>query len=213
MTAAGLAVALPAVFAYNAFTRANRSCWPISTPSPTTCAPSSRSASPFVANSAQIHPMRALRRRRGRLIMAMGSFTSQAATMPTAEINMTPLVDDAGAADHLHHHCAVDDAFGQVDLPRAASTPTPEKPMTLQVSITGENLVYVGDDRRTATAWSRKFRDAVAQDANVEMHLKADRVTRYENGGRDDERRPPRRSDQDRLRHPARRRPAAGILP
>jgi biopolymer transport protein ExbB len=42
MTALGLAVAIPAVLAYNAFTRANRNCcWPSWTPSPTTCSPSS----------------------------------------------------------------------------------------------------------------------------------------------------------------------------
>ena len=68
----------------------------------------------------------------------------------------------------------------KVDLPRAASTPTPEKPMTLQVSITGENLVYVGNDTVDRNGLEQKFRDAVAQDANVEMHLKADRNTRYE---------------------------------
>ncbi len=68
----------------------------------------------------------------------------------------------------------------KVDLPRAASTPTPEKPMTLQVSITGENLVYVGNDTVNAMAWSRSSAMRSAQDANVEMHLKADRDTRYE---------------------------------
>ena len=52
--------------------------------------------------------------------------------------------------------------------------------MTLQVSITGENLVYVGNDTVDRNGLEQKFREAVAQDANVEMHLKADRNTRYE---------------------------------
>ena len=113
--------------------------------------------------------------------MAMGSFSNQQNQAPTAEINMTPMVDVMLVlliifiitAPLMTHSV-------KVDLPRAASTPTPEKPMTLQVSITGENLVYVGNDTVDRNGLEQKFREAVAQDANVEMHLKADRNTRYE---------------------------------
>lgn len=59
MTAAGLAVALPAVFAYNAFARANR----VVIADLDTFAHDLHAfftvGKPFVANSAQIHPMRA----------------------------------------------------------------------------------------------------------------------------------------------------------
>jgi biopolymer transport protein ExbD len=112
--------------------------------------------------------------------MAIGSFNNQN-MMPTAEINMTPLVDVMLVlliifiitAPLMTHSV-------KVDLPRAASHPTPEKPMTLQVSITAANAVYVGADRVTTEALESKFREAVTQDSNVEMHLKADRDTRYE---------------------------------
>jgi biopolymer transport protein ExbD len=113
--------------------------------------------------------------------MAMGSFNSQSHQMPTAEINMTPLVDVMLVlliifiitAPLMTHSV-------KVDLPRAASTPTPEKPMTLQVAINAENAVFVGAETVDRSALEAKFREAVAQDANVEMHLKADRATRYE---------------------------------
>ncbi len=113
--------------------------------------------------------------------MALGSFNSPGAQAPMAEINTTPLVDVMLVlliifiitAPLMTHSV-------KVDLPRPASTPTPEKPMTLQVSITGENLVYVGNDTVDRNGLEQKFREAVAQDANVEMHLKADRNTRYE---------------------------------
>ena len=113
--------------------------------------------------------------------MAMGSFNSQQHQMPTAEINMTPLVDVMLVlliifiitAPLMTHSVPV-------DLPRAASTPTPEKPMTLQVSINAENQVFVGSDPVDRSILETKFREAVAKDANVEMHLKADRSTRYE---------------------------------
>jgi biopolymer transport protein ExbD len=101
--------------------------------------------------------------------------------MPTAEINMTPLVDVMLVlliifiitAPLMTHSVPV-------DLPRAASTPTPEKPMTLQVSINAENQIFVGSEAVDRGILETKFREAVAKDANVEMHLKADRSTRYE---------------------------------
>lgn len=113
--------------------------------------------------------------------MAMGSFNSGGSQMPTAEINMTPLVDVMLVlliifiitAPLMTHSV-------KVDLPRAASTPTPEKPMTLQVFINAENQIFVGNDNVDRQGLEQRFRDAVTQDANVEMHLKADRTTRYE---------------------------------
>jgi biopolymer transport protein ExbB len=59
MTAAGLAVALPAVFAYNAFTRANRVFLADLDAFAHDLHAFFTVGKPFVANSAQIHPMRA----------------------------------------------------------------------------------------------------------------------------------------------------------
>ncbi|MCK6410998.1 MAG: biopolymer transporter ExbD [Azonexus sp.] len=113
--------------------------------------------------------------------MAMGSFNSGGSQMPTAEINMTPLVDVMLVlliifiitAPLMTHSV-------KVDLPRAASNPTPEKPMTLQVSINAENQVFIGSEPVDRNALEARVREAVQQDAQVEMHLKADRATRYE---------------------------------
>jgi biopolymer transport protein ExbD len=113
--------------------------------------------------------------------MAMGSFNSQQNQMPTAEINMTPLVDVMLVlliifiitAPLMTHSVPV-------DLPRAASTPTPEKPMTLQVAINAENRIFIGSEGVDRGTLEERFKAAVAKDANVEMHLKADRSTRYE---------------------------------
>ncbi len=113
--------------------------------------------------------------------MAMGSFNGTGSQMPTAEINMTPLVDVMLVlliifmitAPLMTHSV-------KVDLPRAASTPTPEKPMTLQISITADNKVFLGSDAVDSGTLETRFREAVSQDANVELHLKADRDSRYE---------------------------------
>jgi biopolymer transport protein ExbD len=113
--------------------------------------------------------------------MAIGSFNHQAAQAPTAEINMTPLVDVMLVlliifiitAPLLTHSV-------KVELPRAASSPTNDKPQTLQVSIDAENRVFIGSEAVDRDSLEARFKEAVAQDANVELHLKADRSTRYE---------------------------------
>ena len=113
--------------------------------------------------------------------MAMGSFNTQNHPMPTAEINMTPLVDVMLVlliifiitAPLMTHQVPV-------DLPRASSMPTPEKPLTLQVSIDAENHIFVGEKAVDREQLESRFRAAVAHDAKVEMHLRADRSTRYE---------------------------------
>ena len=113
--------------------------------------------------------------------MAIGSFNSPGTLAPMAEINTTPLVDVMLVlliifiitAPLMTHSV-------QIELPRAASNPTPEKPLTLQVSIDADNRVFVGSEAVDRDSLETRFRDAVTRDAHVEMHLKADRSTRYE---------------------------------
>ena len=113
--------------------------------------------------------------------MAIGSFNSPGSQMPTAEINMTPLVDVMLVlliifmitAPLLTHSV-------KVDLPRAASAPNEQKPSTLQVAINADNAVFIGTEAVDRSALENRFREAVAKDEQVEMHLKADRATRYE---------------------------------
>ena len=113
--------------------------------------------------------------------MAIGSFSSQNHQMPTAEINMTPLVDVMLVlliifiiTAPLMTHAVT------VDLPRAASTPIPEKPLTLQVSINADNQIFIGSEAVDRSLLEARFLEADNRDAKVEMHLKADRATRNE---------------------------------
>ncbi len=113
--------------------------------------------------------------------MAIGAFNSAGSQMPTAEINMTPLVDVMLVlliifiitAPLMTHSV-------QVDLPRASSTPTAHKPLTLQVAINADNAVFVDSQGVDRAQQEARFRAAVDVDPRVEMHLKADRATRYE---------------------------------
>ena len=113
--------------------------------------------------------------------MAIGSFNSPGSQMPTAEINMTPLVDVMLVLLILFMITSpLMNQSVKVELPRAASTPAPDKPLTLQVSIDADNRVFVDSEAVDRDNLESRLREAVARDVNVEMHLKADRGTRYE---------------------------------
>ena len=98
-----------------------------------------------------------------------------------ATINTTPLVDVMLVlliifiitAPLLTHSV-------NVDLPRASSAPVEHKPTTLQVSIDADGNVALAGQVVSMSELESRFRDAVAQDPLVEMHLMADRATRYE---------------------------------
>ena len=113
--------------------------------------------------------------------MAMGSFNTSGAQAPMAEINTTPLVDVMLVlliifiitAPLLTHSV-------NVDLPRASSAPVEHKPTTLQVSIDADGKVSLAGQAVSTTDLELRFREAVGRDAQVEMHLMADRATRYE---------------------------------
>ena len=113
--------------------------------------------------------------------MAMGSFNTSGAQAPMAEINTTPLVDVMLVlliifiitAPLLTHSV-------NVDLPRASSAPDEHKPTTLQVSIDADGRVSLAGQAVSPPDLELRFREAVGRDAQVEMHLMADRTTRYE---------------------------------
>lgn len=112
--------------------------------------------------------------------MAMGNFRS-GAQAPMAEINTTPLVDVMLVlliifiiTAPLMTHTV------QVDLPRASSTPTPDKPITLPVTIDANGQVFISGEPVSTDQVERRFRAAVEVDPKVEMHLSVDRNSRYE---------------------------------
>lgn len=113
--------------------------------------------------------------------MAMGCFNSSSAQAPMAEINTTPLVDVMLVlliifiitAPLLTHSV-------NVDLPRASSVPVEHKPATLQVSIDADGKVSLAGQPVSSPELESRFREAVGQDPLTEMHLMADRSTRYE---------------------------------
>jgi biopolymer transport protein ExbD len=113
--------------------------------------------------------------------MAMGSFNTSGTQAPMAEINTTPLVDVMLVlliifiitAPLLTHSV-------KVDLPRASSAPADQKPNALQVGIDAGGQISVDGRVMALVELEIRLREAVRRDAQVEMHLMADRASRYE---------------------------------
>ncbi len=113
--------------------------------------------------------------------MAFGGFERGAASTPMAEINMIPLIDVMlvllvifmVTAPLLTH--AV-----KIDLPKASSSPNLTKPEHIALSIdSAGTLFWNGErlDRKTLREW---LAAASRQAPQPEIHLRADRVTRYQ---------------------------------
>jgi biopolymer transport protein ExbD len=116
--------------------------------------------------------------------MSFGSFDSGGVTQPMAEINTTPLVDVMLVL--LVIFIITAPLFHQavpVDLPKVDSTKLDDKPRVVAVAIDGEGDVYVDSeriDRHEVHALEARFQSLLAAGGEPELHLRADRGTRYE---------------------------------
>ena len=116
--------------------------------------------------------------------MSFGSFDSTGVTQPMAEINTTPLVDVMLVL--LVIFIITAPLFHQavpIDLPKVDSTRLDDKPRVVNVAIDGAGDVYVDGehlDRNEIHALDVRFQSLVASGGEPELHLRADRGTRYE---------------------------------
>lgn len=100
---------------------------------------------------------------------------------PMSEINTTPLVDVMLVllvifiitAPLLTH--AV-----KIDLPQASSQPLPEKPQVISVAIDGTGKMYWNDVVIAQGELKAKLVDAANQKPQPELHIRADKETRYQ---------------------------------
>jgi biopolymer transport protein ExbD len=113
--------------------------------------------------------------------MAFGSGLSDSEDELSAEINTTPLVDVMLVlliifiitVPVLNH--AV-----KIDLPRATSQPNDAKPRTITLTIDAAGQIYWNEAAMVQSDLAARFAEAAAQDPQPELHLRADRNTRYE---------------------------------
>jgi len=113
--------------------------------------------------------------------MAFGGFRQGATPAPLAEINMIPLIDVMLVllvifiitAPLLTH--AV-----KLDLPQASSRPNLTKPEHIGLAIDGAGALYWNGERTDRAALRERLAAASRQKPQPEIHLSADRTTRYQ---------------------------------
>ncbi len=100
---------------------------------------------------------------------------------PMAEINMTPLVDVMlvlltifMVTAPLFTHAV------RIDLPRARSAPSADKPQVVTLSIDSTGTLRWNDETVDEAVLTERLSAAAARDPQPEMHLRADRDARYE---------------------------------
>jgi len=113
--------------------------------------------------------------------MAFGSFSQEGNSAPMSEINMVPLIDVMLVllivfmitAPLLTH--AV-----KIDLPTAASQASNEKPETVTLAVDGTGKLFWNDQEIAASDLPARLAAVAAQAVQPELHLRADRETRYQ---------------------------------
>ena len=103
------------------------------------------------------------------------------ATQPMAEINTTPLVDVMLVL--LVIFIITAPLFNQavpVDLPRVDASRMDERPQTIQVAVDAAGKIIVDGTEVAIDSLGSRLQSAGSATPAPEMHLRADRGTRYE---------------------------------
>lgn len=113
--------------------------------------------------------------------MAFGGFQQEGAQPLMSEINTTPLVDvmlvllvifmiTAPLFTHAVH----------IDLPRASATPLQEKREAVRLAVNADGDLYWNDRLIGDEEFQLRLHEAALLTPQPELHLRADRTTRYE---------------------------------
>lgn len=113
--------------------------------------------------------------------MAFGSIDNAEDNEPLNEINMVPLIDVMlvlliifiVTAPLLTH--AV-----KVDLPKASSAPNLQKPESIELAIDAQGHVFWNGKEIARDDLHARLKETAHQDAQTELHIRADRTTPYE---------------------------------
>ncbi|HRD32898.1 MAG TPA: biopolymer transporter ExbD [Rhodocyclaceae bacterium] len=113
--------------------------------------------------------------------MAFGGFERDARGAPMGEINMVPLIDVMLVllivfmitAPLLTHSV-------KIDLPTASTETSNEKPDTITLAIDGTGKLFWNNEPINDAELDLRLADAALLPEQPELHLRADRETRYQ---------------------------------
>lgn len=114
--------------------------------------------------------------------MDFGSYNTPGKNAPSSEINMVPLIDVMLVllivfmitAPLMTHSV-------EIDLPQASSEPEEKRPETINLAIDGKGALYWNDLPIDSNTLDVRLEEAAAQKPKQpELHLRADRQTRYQ---------------------------------
>ena len=113
--------------------------------------------------------------------MAFGGLDKKQTAAPMSEINMTPLIDVMLVllvifiiTAPLFTHAI------RLDLPKVAAAPARQTPQTISLSIDAAGKLYWNGNVITLAQMRTQFAQAGKQAEQPEIHLRAERSTRYE---------------------------------
>lgn len=111
--------------------------------------------------------------------MAFGSFSEGGITQPMAEINTTPMVDVMLVLLIIFIiTIPVMQQAVPIDLPQISSQKVEDKPVVIQLALDTEGRYYLDGAPVHRSEVESHF--AATASRNPELHLRADRGTRYE---------------------------------
>jgi biopolymer transport protein ExbD len=114
--------------------------------------------------------------------MTFGGFErGQSPSQPMAEINVTPLVDVMLVLLVIFIVTAPLLAYAlKLDLPDAKAPPVAAKAEAIRLSIDADGQVFWNLDRVNDAELATRLAGAAAQEPQPDLHLRADKATRYE---------------------------------
>lgn len=113
--------------------------------------------------------------------MAFGSFSGNRGSAPMAEINVVPMVDIMLVLLVIFIITAplLTNAV-KIDLPHASSEANLARADNIQLAIDADGRFYWDGEPLDREALLQRFHDAAQKQPSPELHLHADRNTRYE---------------------------------
>jgi biopolymer transport protein ExbD/biopolymer transport protein TolR len=112
--------------------------------------------------------------------MAFGRLERSSGPQPMSDINMTPLIDVMLVLLVIFMITApLMSSSLKLDLPRSDAAAPSESAQFVNVAISPDGTLYLGDEKQTQDALAARLAQTAQADAQTEVHLRADKSVPY----------------------------------